>query len=1038
MSNKFFNNKVNTPFFYKFTQENNLMMRLFTLSLFLLLNSIILAQNQPSNGVAKSIVSSYFLLHVNLFVSPTEILENVSVLIENEKIKDFGKLLLTPSDAVVIDMNGKTIVPSFIELYSNIGLPAPISHNSNRPQLNTLNKGDYYWNEAIHPEVEAATLFHVDPTASESLIKMGFGFALSHQQDGIARGTAALVSIGDVPISKAIISPLSANFYSFSKGTSNQSYPSSQMGSIALLRQAFYDRIYAQQTNNFSLSMKSWTDHLALPNFFKVEDKWEIIRASKIAKEFDLPMNFIGSGNEYANVTYLKDIKAQLVVPINFPDAYDVQDPYVAKQIPLSELKHWELAPFNTKILLDNEVRFAITSNGITAPDVFWKNIRKQVELGVSTASILNSLTLVPASYLEIDALVGSLNKGKLASFCVYNLNPFENEALLLESWHLGERTVLNSEQKNNVLGKFSLTLNGKKYLLQLLDDKEKPTGQLIEYIKKYDPKTKLTTTDTLTNKVLVRLNQDDISMSFNLDDQKDKGSYQLHGRISAEGGVMEGDALIADGTWVLWAAIRQEKPSQKEKTNKEVTTELTTPSVWLPNMAFGTLSKSSDKPIVIKNAQIWTNESEQILTDAMVICSAGKIVYVGKDNQAYPPNALVIDAKNQHLTSGIIDEHSHIAISKGVNEGGESVTAEVSIGDVVNPDDINIYRQLSGGVTAAQLLHGSANTIGGQSALIKLKWGASPSEMLITNAPKFIKCALGENVKQANWGDFNTVRFPQTRMGVEQVFYDGFNRALIYQEKIEKFKQGKIPAIRKDLELDVLSEILSGERKITCHSYVQSEINMLMKVADSMHFTVNTFTHILEGYKVADKMKEHGVGASTFSDWWAYKFEVNDAIPYNASLMSQQGLVVAINSDDAEMGRRLNQEAAKSVKYGGMSEIEAWKMVTLNPAKLLHLDDRMGSIKVGKDADLVLWSDNPLSINAKVNYTIIDGEIKYSATEDIAAQERNRLERARITALMLKSNKSSAPGKKYEKKKKQEFHCNTLGEEGTDSENTH
>jgi hypothetical protein len=212
----------------------------------------------------------------------------------------------------------------------------------------------------------------------------------------------------------------------------------------------------------------------------------------------------------------------------------------------------------------------------------------------------------------------------------------------------------------------------------------------------------------------------------------------------------------------------------------------------------------------------------------------------------------------------------------------------------------------------------------------------------------------------------------------------------------------------------------------------------MLMKVADSMHFTVNTFTHILEGYKVADIMKEHGVGASTFSDWWAYKFEVNDAIPYNASLMSQQGLVVAINSDDAEMGRRLNQEAAKSVKYGGMSEIEAWKMVTLNPAKLLHLDDRMGSIKVGKDADLVLWSDNPLSINAKVNYTIIDGEIKYCAEDDVSAQERNRLERARITALMLKSNKSSTPGKKYEKKKKQEFHCNTLGEEGTDSENTH
>ncbi|NBW60060.1 MAG: amidohydrolase, partial [Crocinitomicaceae bacterium] len=360
-----------------------------------------------------------------------------------------------------------------------------------------------------------------------------------------------------------------------------------------------------------------------------------------------------------------------------------------------------------------------------------------------------------------------------------------------------------------------------------------------------------------------------------------------------------------------------------------------------------------------------WTNEQEGILNNATIFIENGKIKRVEidpKKSGELPKDMLIIDAKGKHLTSGIIDEHSHIAISRGVNEGGQAVSAEVSIGDVVNPDDINIYRQLSGGVTAAQLLHGSANPIGGQSALIKLKWGFSPDEMLIKNAPKFIKCALGENVKQANWGDFNTVRFPQSRMGVEQVFYDGFTRAKAYKKEWEDFqvnlgKKGAstIFAPRKDLELEVLNEILDSKRFISCHSYVQSEINMLMHVADSMGFKINTFTHILEGYKVADKMKKHGAGGSTFSDWWAYKFEVNDAIPYNAKLMQDQGLVVAINSDDAEMGRRLNQEAAKSVKYGGMSEEEAWKMVTLNPAKLLHLDDRMGSVKIGKDADLVL-----------------------------------------------------------------------------------
>ena len=405
----------------------------------------------------------------------------------------------------------------------------------------------------------------------------------------------------------------------------------------------------------------------------------------------------------------------------------------------------------------------------------------------------------------------------------------------------------------------------------------------------------------------------------------------------------------------------------------------------------------------------------------------------------------LIIDGKGKHLTSGIIDEHSHIAISRGVNEGGQAVSAEVSIGDVVNPDDINIYRQLSGGVTAAQLLHGSANPIGGQSALIKLKWGFSPDEMLIKDAPKFIKCALGENVKQANWGDFNTVRFPQSRMGVEQVFYDGFTRAKAYKKEWEDYQVnlGKKSASttfapRKDLELEILNEILDSKRYISCHSYVQSEINMLMHVADSMGFKINTFTHILEGYKVADKMKKHGAGGSTFSDWWAYKFEVNDAIPYNAKLMQDQGLVVAINSDDAEMGRRLNQEAAKSVKYGGMSEEEAWKMVTLNPAKLLHLDDRMGSVKIGKDADLVLWTGNPLSIESKVELTMIDGLILYNRNNNLALEERNTKERARLINKMLESNEKGEATKPFIKKGRRLYHCDTHGEEGEESENQH
>jgi hypothetical protein len=328
--------------------------------------------------------------------------------------------------------------------------------------------------------------------------------------------------------------------------------------------------------------------------------------------------------------------------------------------------------------------------------------------------------------------------------------------------------------------------------------------------------------------------------------------------------------------------------------------------------------------------------------------------------------------------------------------------------------------------------LHGSANPIGGRSAIIKLKWGSNPEQMVIPNSPKFIKFALGENVKQANWGDFNTIRFPQTRMGVEQVFYDAFTRAKAYEQ--EKLTGN----YRKDIELDVLLEILKSERHITCHSYIQSEINMLMHMADSMGFKINTFTHILEGYKLADKMAEHGAGGSTFADWWAYKYEVKDAIPYNAQLMLEQGVVVAINSDDAEMGRRLNQEAAKAVKYGGMSEEDALKMVTLNPAKLLHLDERMGSLKIGKDADVVLWSGHPLTSAAKAEITIVDGEILYDRDKDYDLLKRDAAEKARLLSLMQNAKQKGEKTIPFYKKANRYFHCDTMGEEGSENENHH
>ncbi|MDP4637323.1 MAG: amidohydrolase family protein [Crocinitomicaceae bacterium] len=993
----------------------------------------LLAQFGPENGVKKSTSSTILVRNARIYVSPKSILDNADILIVDGIIKEVGKNLKN-NEALVHDYSGKTIVPSFVELYTDIGLP---KLTATRPQLEKEKEGAYYWNEAIHPELNAASSFSIDAKANEALIQEGFGFSLSHFMDGMVRGTGALISLGKEDPNRQMLKGTAAQFMSFSKGSSHESYPSSQMGAIALMRQALYDLNFYSNSpqTEYSISLDAWSKQMKLPIFFKTEDKWEILRANRIANEFDLKFCYIGSGNEYAALDQIKKLNATLVIPMNFPDSYEVRDPYIARQIPLSDLKHWELAPSNPLMLYQNNIKFCLTSFGIKSAEQFWKNLRLVISKGLPVDAALAALTVNPANELGVFDQIGSIEKNKWASFSVYSSDPFTTEAQLIHAWLQGELIRVKEPVSSNIAGKYSVQIDGEKYQLEVEGTNDRPSGK-IKLASFSNP----SLNDTLTKKVSIQLVENDINLQFSSFQKNVPGIIQLHAKVSRNAAVFEGDGTTSKGEWVQWSAIRSDKETEPSKATEVKMDTSFIGNPWLPNMAFGLQSKPLTQTIVVKNATIWTNEADGVLKNAAVLIENGKIVKVAKNNALQiPSSAFVIDAKGMHLTAGIIDEHSHIAISKGVNEGGQSVTAEVSISDVVNPDDINIYRQLAGGVTAAQLLHGSANPIGGGSALIKLKWGASPEEMLIPNAPKFIKCALGENVKQSNWGDYSTTRFPQTRMGVEQVFYDAFYRAREYKLAWTAYNQKKKTLKpRRDLELDVLLEILESKRFVTCHSYVQSEINMLMHVADSMGFNINTFTHILEGYKVADKMKAHGVGGSTFSDWWAYKYEVNEAIPYNAKLMADQGVIVSINSDDAEMGRRLNQEAAKSIKYGGMSEEDALKMVTLNPAKLLHLDDRMGSIKVGKDADVVLWSDNPLSIQAKVQYTIVDGVVLYDASKNMELNARNEAERARIIAKMLLSNENGEKSTPFVKKPRKHYHCDTLGEEGETGENTH
>jgi imidazolonepropionase-like amidohydrolase len=963
----------------------------------------------PVNGVNDHSHTLYAFTHANIVLRYNQTLSNATLLVQDNRIVDVGTQVSIPSNAVVTDLKGKYIYPAFIDAFSHYGInEAKREKRENTQQIESSTKGAYAWNQAIRSETEASRLFNYNAAQAEELRKLGFAYVHSSSGDGIARGKGMVVSLSDEKENTCIVLGNASFNQSFDKGSSTQDYPTSLMGSIALLRQTFLDAEWYKSTGykeQKNISLEAWNAAANLPFFFEANDKYNVLRADKIGDEFNKSFIIKAGGNEYQIAKAIKGSKCSLIAGLQFPATPDVEDPNEAEFLSNAELLHWEQAPTNLSVLEKEKINFCISAYDLKSKSDFFSNLRKAIKCGLSDTTALKALTETPAQILQVQDMMGSLSKGKQASFFIANNNIFQDKSYVLENWIQGKRFIIKNEEINLAKASFDLqgVLNAKCKL------EISSVGSSVKSVLSLD-----------TNKLssTIKINKENIFINFSYH----KKLFQLNGVITKneanEITFMRGFFVDSMGVEKQWLANKLNE-LVVDKTEKKDSTQSNAiePKIIYPFSAYGYAALPTAQKILVKNTTVWTNEAEGILPQTDVLIEGGKIKQVAKNIVA--KDALLIDGSNKHLTAGIIDEHSHIGISGSVNESSQSSTAEVRIGDVINADDINIYRQLSGGVTAAQLLHGSANAIGGQSALIKLRWGMLPEEMKIEGAAGFIKFALGENVKQSNWGNISTTRFPQTRMGVEQVYYDAFTRAREYDLLKAANKN-----YRKDLDLEALSEIINKKRFITCHSYLQSEINMLMHVADSFHFKVNTFTHILEGYKVADKMKLHGVGASTFADWWAYKFEVMEAVPHNAALMTKMGITVAINSDDAEMGRRLNQESAKAMKYGGLSEEEAMKLCTLNPAKLLHLDQQMGSIKVGKDADVVLWTDHPLSIYAKAEKTIVDGKILYDLQSNEQLQQAQRAERQRILAKMLDAKKSGAATEKPKAKIPKIMHC--------------
>jgi imidazolonepropionase-like amidohydrolase len=790
------------------------------------------------------------------------------------------------------------------------------------------------------------------------------------------------------------------------------------MGVIALIRQTFLDSDWYQQAHrayslnpggqtrpesNNALSALADATNQKQSVAIKTEGDLNTIRAIKIAKEFDLNTWIVGSGHEYRQIETLAQAQIPIVVPVNFPKIPEVESPEAAINVSLMDLSHWDSAPRNPKILYQADISFAITSSFLEKPENFHKNLRHSIALGLPESVALSALTTTPAKIMGVSDLLGTIDVGKLGHLVVANGKLFSGKARIQSVWVDGSHYEVERLNDPDPRGKWNMALN-------------LPGGETLSAQLELKGKLKKLTGNIIHNSDTVKLSKANIDLErinlvFPGDGLGFSGIVRLSGLIDEMR--LAGKGELPDGSSIRWTAELKESP-KAEKTVVEIPAE-TGPGdekLLFPLGAYtSTQVPEQPKHVLVRNATIWTCGPKGKLENADLLVTQGKIKKIG-ENLSAPRNATVIDAAGKHVTPGLIDEHSHTGISQSVNESSQAVTAEVRIKDVIDNRDIAFYRELAGGLTIAHQLHGSANPIGGQSSVVKLRWGASPGDFQISEAKPGIKFALGENVKQSNWGDADTTRYPQTRMGVEQIIRDRFKAALDYEKewanyKLLKKKKGIIPP-RRDLELEALLEVLKGERDIHSHGYRQDEMLMLIRVAEDFGFTIGTFEHVLEGYKIADVIAQHGAGASAFSDWWAYKFEVYDAIPYAGALMHDVGVVVAFNSDSDELARRMNLEAAKAVKYGSVSEEEALKFVTLNPAKQLKIDHLVGSLELGKDGDFVIWSGNPLSTYTRCEQTWIDGRKYFDIEQDRNMQEQVKAERARLIQKILVSIKNN------------------------------
>ncbi|HLP27045.1 MAG TPA: amidohydrolase family protein [Candidatus Didemnitutus sp.] len=958
-------------------------------------------------------------------------IDSAVIIIRDERIVAVGKGLTIPPGADVRDLRGAHVYAGFVEPYLDAqtllsgskGMASkPLFDDEDEGPTTPPTHGAHYWNQAVRPERTVADALSISPDAQRDWNKLGFGAGAAASHDGIFRGSAAAILLRSAPAAKTIVADNTYQAMAFMKGSSKTPYPSSQMGSIALIRQALYDADWYGKAHaaasrgtlatppEVNLSLQALHAALAAKTPMVVEamDEHDVQRWQAIAKEFNLSIIVKGSGNEYRRISGLSSTKPDVILPLTFPETPDVRDPISAREVSLVDLISWYWAADNARLVDSVGCRIAFTTDGLKDRSQFLPRIRLCVERGLDSNKALAAITTEAARISGVSDRFGKIEKGYYANLVITTKPLFSDGCDIRAVVVAGDETTYSRPTEIDLRGHWTLTSSAlpstTSLRVNIAGSLEQPSAEV-----KHDS-TVIPTTLTIKGRRA--------TLGFTLDTIGIVGLTRTSVEIDSI--LINGDLLLPDGRVAPFMLRRDSLVKAKPDRPKPVARlRRPLPQIY-PLGPFGLNAPPAQRAVVLKNATVWTCGPRGTLDATDVLIRNGTVAGIGKGLTG----DTTIDCTGMHITPGIIDEHSHIAISRGVNEGTHAVTTEVRIGDVVDPDDVNIYRQLAGGVTASHLLHGSANPMGGQLQFIKLRWGSDADGLKVQGAVPTVKFALGENVKQANWGDKFSVRYPQTRMGVEQIMRDAFRTAREYEKELAANDPSK--PVRRDIQLDALVEILNSKRNIHCHSYVQSEILMLMRLAEEFGFRVHTFTHILEGYKVAKEMAKHGSGASSFADWWAYKFEVYDAIPENPAILHENDVTVSINSDDAEMARRLNQEAAKSVKYGGVSELDAMKFVTINAAKQMAIDARTGSLEDGKDADVVVWTGNPLSNMSRVERTFVDGRMYFARDVDMQLRERDAELRRFLEQEAMKAIAGGASVKAGVSAPRREYHCDT------------